>query len=102
MRGELDWIALKALEKDRNRRYEAAAALGPSATLPERRTRAGLSLNDVSTANCAAQQGWPPVRGHGLVVGTGVATWQAACRRCEQAALAAAELEATHRRPKPK
>jgi WD40 repeat protein/serine/threonine protein kinase len=25
-RGELDWIALKALEKDRNRRYESAAA----------------------------------------------------------------------------
>jgi WD40 repeat protein/serine/threonine protein kinase len=27
MRGELDWIALKALEKDRNRRYESASAL---------------------------------------------------------------------------
>src|SRR5262249_7800389 len=26
VRGELDWIALKALEKDRNRRYESASA----------------------------------------------------------------------------
>src|SRR5262249_12786979 len=26
-RGELDWIAMKALEKDRNRRYETASAL---------------------------------------------------------------------------
>src|SRR5262249_31477326 len=26
-RGELDWIVMKALEKDRNRRYETAAAL---------------------------------------------------------------------------
>jgi serine/threonine protein kinase/Flp pilus assembly protein TadD len=27
VRGELDWIAMKALEKDRNRRYETASAL---------------------------------------------------------------------------
>jgi tetratricopeptide (TPR) repeat protein len=27
LRGELDWIALKALEKDRNRRYDSASAL---------------------------------------------------------------------------
>src|SRR5262249_16603567 len=27
MRGELDWIVLRALEKDRNRRYESASAL---------------------------------------------------------------------------
>ena len=26
VRGELDWIAMKALEKDRNRRYETASA----------------------------------------------------------------------------
>jgi len=28
MRGELDWIVMKSLEKNRNRRYETAAALG--------------------------------------------------------------------------
>src|SRR5581483_6599270 len=27
LRGELDWIVMKALEKDRNRRYETAGAL---------------------------------------------------------------------------
>ena len=27
MRGELDWIVMKALEKDRNRRYETASDL---------------------------------------------------------------------------
>ena len=27
VRGELDWIVMKALEKDRTRRYETAAAL---------------------------------------------------------------------------
>ena len=27
MRGELDWIVMKALEKDRNRRYETANGL---------------------------------------------------------------------------
>src|SRR5271166_5794676 len=27
MRGELDWIVMKTLEKDRNRRYETASAL---------------------------------------------------------------------------
>ena len=26
LRGELDWIVMKALEKDRNRRYESASA----------------------------------------------------------------------------
>jgi serine/threonine protein kinase/tetratricopeptide (TPR) repeat protein len=28
LRGELDWIVMKALEKDRNRRYDSAGALG--------------------------------------------------------------------------
>ena len=29
MRGELDWIVMKALEKDRTRRYETANGLAP-------------------------------------------------------------------------
>lgn len=28
LRGDLDWITIKAMEKDRTRRYESAAALG--------------------------------------------------------------------------
>src|SRR6185436_13903868 len=27
-RGELDWVVMKCLEKDRNRRYESASGLG--------------------------------------------------------------------------
>ena len=42
VRGELDWIVMKALEKDRNRRYETASALRRgrrSATWPTSRCR---------------------------------------------------------------
>ena len=43
MRGELDWIVMKALEKDRNRRYETANGFAADvAALPERRAGAGL------------------------------------------------------------
>ena len=42
MRGELDWIVMKALEKDRTRRYETANGLAARrAALPGRRTGAG-------------------------------------------------------------
>ena len=38
MKGELDWVVLKALEKDRTRRYETANGLGPRhPALPGRR-----------------------------------------------------------------
>jgi hypothetical protein len=50
LRGDLDWVTMKALEKDRRRRYETATALAldlqahldgrPSA----RRPRPGLSI----------------------------------------------------------
>ena len=44
VRGELDWIVLKALEKDRNRRYETANGLREGcAALLARRAGAGLS-----------------------------------------------------------
>ena len=41
MRGELDWIVMKALEKDRTRRYETANGFARtcSATWPTRRCR---------------------------------------------------------------
>ena len=83
MRGELDWIVMKALEKDRNRRYETANGLAadlrrylddePVQACPPsalyrfrkfgRRNRAALT----TVALVAAA----------LVVGTGVSTWQA-------------------------
>ena len=37
IRGDLDWIVMKALEKDRARRYETAAALGARRTAASRR-----------------------------------------------------------------
>jgi eukaryotic-like serine/threonine-protein kinase len=105
VRGELDWIALKALEKDRNRRYEAAAALAadiqhylndePVQACPPSRTyrlRKFARRNKVAFATTG-------LVALALVVGTGVATWQAVrAVRAERAAMAAAELEATHRK----
>ena len=43
LRGELDWIVMKALEKDRTRRYETASAFaGDVQTVPRRRAGRGL------------------------------------------------------------
>ena len=43
MRGELDWIVMKALEKDRNRRYETANGFAADiAALSARRAGGGL------------------------------------------------------------
>ena len=42
--GELDWIVMKTLEKDRSRRYDTANGLAERPSeLPERRTGPGLS-----------------------------------------------------------
>ena len=44
MRGELDWIVMKALEKDRNRRYETANGFAADVQrYLTRRAGAGLS-----------------------------------------------------------
>src|SRR5581483_8032799 len=83
VRGELDWIVMKCLEKDRNRRYESASALAadvqrylndeavqacpPSAAYRfrkfARRNKAALVTASVVLA--------------ALLTGTAVATWQA-------------------------
>ena len=83
VRGELDWIVMKALEKDRTRRYESASALAADVT---------AHLNDEPVKVC------PPSRVYrlrkfarrnkaalttvvavsiALLVGTGVSVWQA-------------------------
>jgi serine/threonine protein kinase/tetratricopeptide (TPR) repeat protein len=98
VRGELDWIVMKALEKDRTRRYETANGLAsdlrrylddepvqacpPSAAyrfrkLARRNRAAVLTAAAVATA---------------LLVGAAAATWQAVrATRAEAAALAALE-----------
>jgi hypothetical protein len=83
VRGELDWIVMKCLEKDRNRRYETASAVAadvqrylnddpvqacpPSAAYRirkfARRNRVALTTASVLAA--------------ALVLGTAVSTWQA-------------------------
>ncbi|MEJ7636979.1 MAG: serine/threonine-protein kinase [Singulisphaera sp.] len=100
VRGDLDWIVMKALEKDRSRRYETANALArdlqrhlndeaveacPPSTAYRlrkfaRRHRVGLSAGTtVVTA---------------LVVATAVSTWQAiGASRAERAAVESAETE---------
>ena len=51
LRGELDWIVMKALEKDRNRRYETASALrGGRRALPDRRAGARRARRRPGTA----------------------------------------------------
>jgi serine/threonine protein kinase len=83
LRGELDWIVMKCLEKDRKRRYESASALAadlgrylkgeaveacPPSRLYRlrkfaRRNRVALATGSVVTA--------------ALLMGTGVSVWQA-------------------------
>jgi tetratricopeptide (TPR) repeat protein len=102
VRGDLDWVVMKALEKDRARRYETAAALArdvrrhlegdpveagpPSAwyrlSKAARRHRTGLATSALVALS--------------LVLGTAVSTWQAIrAARSERAVLRA---EAASRR----
>ena len=105
MRGELDWIVMKALEKDRNRRYETSNELAhdirnfldgdPVAACPPsvayrmrtfaRRNQAALLTAAVVVAS--------------LVMGLVGTSWQAIrARRAEQLALREGDLKETARR----
>ena len=69
VRGELDWIVMKALEKDRNRRYETANGFAAGrAALPGRRAGAGVpAVGRVPAAEVRpAEQAGP---GHRRAVG---------------------------------
>jgi tetratricopeptide (TPR) repeat protein len=95
VRGELDWIVMKALEKDRSRRYEAASALARDverhlknqpveAGPPSRRYRLGKFVRrhrvEVFTAVAGVAL---------LVVAVAVSTWQAVrATRAEKTAAA--------------
>jgi serine/threonine protein kinase len=90
LRGELDWIVMKALDKDRNRRYESAGALAADV---ER------YLNDEPVAACPPSASYrlrKLARRHRrllvtvgviatvLVLATAVSTWQALRARAAQ------------------
>jgi serine/threonine protein kinase/tetratricopeptide (TPR) repeat protein len=112
MRGELDWIVMAALEKDRNRRYETASAFAadvrrylddePVQACPPSawyRFRKLARRNRVALVTSA-------VVATALVLGTGVSTWQAiraaraerAAREQRDAATAARDAEVRARK----
>jgi tetratricopeptide (TPR) repeat protein len=90
LRGELDWIVMKALEKDRNRRYESASALAADVQ---------RYLNDEAVAACPPSAGYrlrkyarrnrralvtAGIVAAALVAATAVSTWQAVVARDAQ------------------
>ncbi len=96
VRGELDWIVMKALEKDRARRYESASALARDverhlqnepveACPPTRRYRLGKFLRRHRVEALAAVAGMVL-----LVAAAAVSTWQAV--RATQAERSAAAV----------
>ncbi len=91
LRGELDWIVMMALEKDRNRRYDTANEFAddvqrflndeavqacPPSTLYRFRKLASRNRATLSAATLVAAA---------LIIGTAVATWQAMRARDSQA-----------------
>jgi eukaryotic-like serine/threonine-protein kinase len=99
VKGELDWIVMKALEKDRTRRYESASALARDiecylqhrpveAGPPSTRYRLGKFLRRHRVAALAAATGLVL-----LVTGAAVSTWQAVrAMRAERNAAAVSEF----------
>jgi tetratricopeptide (TPR) repeat protein len=104
LRGELDWIVMKALEKDRARRYETANGLArdverylhdeaveacPPSTVYRLRKMARKHRTALRVAAACLLL---------LVAGVAVSSWQALrARRAEAAALAARDAEAVQR-----
>jgi non-specific serine/threonine protein kinase/serine/threonine-protein kinase len=104
MRGELDWVVMKCLEKDRTRRYETANGLARDIqryldddVVEARPPSAGYRLRKFGLKHRAALA-MAAVIALLLVVGTAVSTWQAVrAMRAEAQALAARD-EATEER----
>ena len=102
MRGELDWIVMKALEKDRNRRYETASAFAadvqryltdePVEACPP---SAGYRLRKFARRNKAALVTTAVVV-LTLLAGTVISSWQAV-RATKAEGLAVLRLEETER-----
>ena len=94
VRGELDWIVMKALEKDRRRRYETASGLADDVRryLNDEPVMAGrpsswYRLRKLARRNRAGMA-TAAIVAAALVVGAAVSTWQAVrARTAETAAL---------------
>lgn len=83
VRGDLDWIVMKALDKDRNRRYETAAGLAldlqrflTDEPIAARPPTTWYRFRKLARRNRAAFLGAVAVA-LALLVGTGVSVWQA-------------------------
>ena len=100
MKGELDWVVMKALEKDRTRRYETANALArdlqrylADEVVEARPASSGYRLRKFARKNRAALATTATI-GLLLIAGIAVSTWQAVrARRAEIAAIKAADAE---------
>jgi serine/threonine protein kinase len=98
--GDLDWIVLKALEKDRNRRYATPGNFAEDIerylrreTIVARPPSTVYKLRKFVQRNCAAVLTAAAVA-VALLLGTAAATWQAiVATRAKQEALAAAVAE---------
>jgi hypothetical protein len=98
LRGELDWIVMKALEKDRNRRYDTAGALAADIGhfLADEPVIAGPPSNLYRTGKFVRRNRVPVVAATlvaaAILVGVVASTWQAVrATRAERAALASAK-----------
>jgi predicted negative regulator of RcsB-dependent stress response len=97
--GELDWIVMKCLEKDRNRRYETASALASDILrhLADEPVTAGPPSRFYRASKFIRRNRVPVVAGCLVAVailgGIAASTWQAVrATRAERAALASAAL----------
>lgn len=102
IQGELDWIAMKSLEKDRQRRYESARALADDVQryLNGAAVLAAPPSKTYRMRKFVVQHKWPAVAvaatASALVLGLAGTLWQA--RRADDRAAAAQAAEAEQRR----
>ncbi|WP_171186558.1 serine/threonine-protein kinase [Alienimonas chondri] len=97
LRGDLDWVVMKALEKARGRRYPTAAALGEDVTryiegMPvEARPPSTAYRFSKFARRHKAVLGTATIVAAALVIGAGVSVWQAANARIAEGQARAAE-----------
>jgi len=101
LRGDLDWVSMKALEKDRNRRYESAGAFAADVErfladepVEARPASAWYRLRKAARRNRAALAATGLVAAT-LLAGTAVSIWQAVRATESRLQAEAAERQAT-------